>query len=125
MSCPFFAMATTFCYYFCAMGLLHGQCMLQTGLRVNSNRSLHSLLFAVQSHTAAELEMLGRSGEWDPTTKHGNPMHSTQIRIMLKGGCNHAAELGYREMGAVPLSEDEMRRPPCHNCCWLALTWQC
>ena len=52
--------ATTLHYYFCAMGLLHRQCMLQTGLRADSNKSLHSLLFAVQSHTAVELEVLGR-----------------------------------------------------------------
>ena len=116
MSCPFLAMATTLCYYFCAVGLLHGQCMLRTGLQANSNRPLHSLLFAVQSHTAAEL---GRSGEWDPTTKQGNPMHSMQIRNMLKGNCNHAAKLGNRQVGAMPSSENEMHRLLCHSCCWM------
>ena len=58
--------------------------------------------------------MLGRTGEWDPVTQQGNPMHSTQVRNMLKGYCNHAAELGYKKLGAVPLSEEEMRRLLCN-----------
>ena len=69
-----------------------------------------SSLAGVKSHIATELEVLGRSGEWNPLTKQGNPMHSTQIRNMLKGYSNQAAELGYRKLGAVPLSEDEMCR---------------
>ena len=68
----------------------------------------------VNSHIATELEVLGRSGEWNPTIQQGSPMHSTQIMTMLKGYSNHAAELGYRTLGAMPLSEDEMRRLLCN-----------
>ena len=65
-------------------------------------------LSAVKSHLATELELLGRCGEWDPISLKGNPMHSNQIRNMLKGYSNHATELGYQKKGAVPLSEAEM-----------------
>ncbi len=35
-------------------------------------------------------------------------MHSIQIRTMLTGYANHAAELGHQKKGAVPLSAAEM-----------------
>ena len=38
---------------------------------------------------------IGRVGDWDPAAQLGNPMHSMQIRDMIKGYYNQAAELGY------------------------------
>lgn len=35
-------------------------------------------------------------------------MHSTQVRSMLKGYGNHAAELGYHRRGAVRMTQPEM-----------------
>jgi len=67
-----------------------------------------SSLSGVKSHLATELELLGRTGDWDTTTQQGNPMHSMQVKSMLKGYANHATELGYQKRGAVPLTQAEM-----------------
>ena len=67
-----------------------------------------SSLSGLKSHLATEFETLGRLGNWDPVTMSGNPMHSKQIRDMLKGYNNQAADLGYQKKGAVPLTEAEM-----------------
>ena len=37
-------------------------------------------------------------------------MHSMQVKTMLTGYANHATELGYQKMGAVPLTELEMQQ---------------
>ena len=65
-------------------------------------------LSGIKSHLATEYELLGRIGNWDPATQTGNPMHSMQVRNMLKGYANHATELGYQKRGAVPLTQLEM-----------------
>jgi len=67
-----------------------------------------SSLAGIKSHLATEFELLGRTGDWDPATQRGNPMHSMQIRGMLRGYSNHAAKAGYEKKGAVPLTEAEM-----------------
>ena len=41
-------------------------------------------------------------------SQQGNPMHSTQVRNMLKGYANHAIDLGYEKKKAMPLTKDEM-----------------
>jgi len=66
-----------------------------------------SSLSGVKSHLATEFELLGR-WDWDTATQQGNPMHSMQVRSMLKGYANHATELGYQKKGAVPLTQAEM-----------------
>ena len=38
----------------------------------------------------------------------GFALSSIQIKTMLTGYANHAAEQGYQKKGAVPLSESEM-----------------
>ena len=48
-----------------------------------------------------------------PATQTGNPMHSIQIKTMLTGYANHAAELGYQKQGPVPLSAAEMEMLLC------------
>ena len=67
-----------------------------------------SSLSGVKSHLATEFELLGRTGDWDTVTHQGNPMHSMQVKSMLKGYANHASELGYQKRGAVPLTQAEM-----------------
>ena len=57
---------------------------------------------------AKEFDLQGRVGVWDPTAQSGNPQHSIQIRDMIKGNHNQAAELRYHKRGAVPLEEAEM-----------------
>jgi len=52
-------------------------------------------LAGVKSHLAKEFDLQGRVGDWDPAAQLGNPMHSMQIRDMIKGYYNQAAELGY------------------------------
>ena len=68
-----------------------------------------SSLSCDKSHLATEFEVLGRTGDWDTATQQGNPMHSMQVRSMLKGYANHAAELGYQNRGPVPLTQAEMQ----------------
>ena len=65
-------------------------------------------LSGIKSHLATEYELLGRIRNWDPATQTGNPMHSMQVKNMLKGYANHATELGYQKRGAVPLTQLEM-----------------
>ena len=65
-------------------------------------------LAGAKSHLAKEFDILGRVGEWDPAAQLGNPMHSRQIRDLIKGYHNQAAALGYQKRGAVPLTEPEM-----------------
>ena len=60
------------------------------------------------THLATEFEVLGRTGDWDTATQQGKPMHSMQVRSMLKGYANHATELGYQKKGEVPLTQAEM-----------------
>ncbi len=67
-----------------------------------------SSLSGTKSHLAKEFELLGRSGDWNSATQTGNPMHSIQIKTMVTGYANHAAEQGYQKKGAVPLSAAEM-----------------
>ena len=66
--------------------------------------------FRFKSHLATEFELLGRTRDWDSATQTGNPMHSMQIRGMLRGYANHAAKAGYEKKGAlaVHLTEAEM-----------------
>ena len=66
-------------------------------------------LSSTKSHLSSESETLGRSCDWNSVSQAGNPMHSVQIRSMLKGYSNHATQLGYQKKGAVPLTEAEMR----------------
>ena len=65
-------------------------------------------LARAKSHLAKEFDLQGRVGDWDPAAQLGNPMHSMQIRDMITGYHNQAAELGYQKTGAVPLEEPEM-----------------
>ncbi|KAL0026474.1 hypothetical protein WJX77_001252 [Trebouxia sp. C0004] len=60
-----------------------------------------SSLSGVKSHLATEFELLGRTGDWDTTSQQGNPMHSVQVRSVLKGYANHATELGYQKKGVL------------------------
>lgn len=73
-------------------------------------------LAGVKSHLAREFELQGRVGDWDPATKSGNPMHSIQIKDLIKGYHNQAAQLGYQKRGAVPLTELEMLELLQHLC---------
>jgi len=82
----------------------HAGSAIITGERIAAPSSLAG----IKSHLATEFELLGRTGDWDPATQQGNPMHSMQIRGMLRGDSNHAAEAGYERRGAVPLTEAEM-----------------
>ncbi len=66
-------------------------------------------LSGTKSFLAKEFELLGRTGNWNPATQQGNPMHSMQVKNMLTGYANHAAELGYQKKGAVPLTEAEIQ----------------
>ena len=43
---------------------------------------------------------------WDPAAQTDNPIHSTQVKGMLRGYVNHAASLDKK--GAVPLTEAEI-----------------
>ena len=65
-------------------------------------------LSGTKSQLATEFELLGRTVNWDPATQQGNPLHSMQVKNMLKGYANHATELGYQKKGAVPLTQPEM-----------------
>ena len=67
-----------------------------------------SSLSGIKSHLAMEFELPGRTGVWNSATQTGNPMHSIQIKTMLTGYANHAAELGYQKKGAVSAAEMEM-----------------
>ena len=51
-------------------------------------------LAGIKSHLAKEFDLQGRVGDWDPATQLGNPIHSIQVRDMIKGYRNQAAELG-------------------------------
>ena len=68
-------------------------------------------LAGAKSHLAKEFELQGRLGDWDPATSAGNPMHSVQVRDLIKGYHNQAAGLGYQKRGAVPLAESKMLLP--------------
>ena len=72
-----------------------------------------SRLSGIKSHLAEEFELLGRSGDWTSATQTGNPKHSIQIKTMLTGYSDHAAELGYQKKGAVPLSAAEVEMLLC------------
>ncbi len=63
-------------------------------------------LAGVKPHLAKEFDLQGRIG--DVAAQLGNPMHSMQIKDMIKGYHNQAAELGYQKRGAVALEEAEM-----------------
>ena len=65
-------------------------------------------LSSTKSHLSSKFELLGCIGDWNSASQTGNPMHSVQIRSLLKGYNNHAAELGYQRKGAIPLTEPEM-----------------
>ena len=65
-----------------------------------------------KSHLSSELELLGRSGDWNPATQTGNPMLSAQVRTMLKGYGSHATQLGYQRKG---LYHSQKQR--CSYCC--------
>ena len=67
-----------------------------------------SSLSGIKSHLAKEFELLGRIGYWNRATQTRNPMHSIQIKTMLTGYANHAAECVYQKTGADPLSAAEM-----------------
>ena len=56
----------------------------------------------------------GQIRQMESINQARQPTHSTQIRNMLKGYSNHAAELACRKLGAVPLSEDKMRGLLCN-----------
>ncbi len=47
-------------------------------------------LSGTKSHLATECELLGRTGNWDPTIQQGNPTHSMPVNNMLNGYANHA-----------------------------------
>ena len=66
-------------------------------------------LASIKSHLSSDSERLGRSRDWNPATQTGNPMLSVQIRTMLKGYGNHAAQLGHQKRGALPLTAAEMQ----------------
>ena len=66
-----------------------------------------SSLAGTKSHLATAFEAIGRIGTWDPVTSTGNPMHSKQVKDLLRGYANQATELGYQKKGAVPLTEAE------------------
>ncbi len=63
-------------------------------------------LAGVKPHLAKQFDLQGRIG--DVAAQLGNPMHSMQIKDMIKGYHNQAAELGYQKRGAVALEEAEM-----------------
>ena len=65
-------------------------------------------LSSTKPHLSSEFKLLGCIGDWNPASQTGNPMHSVQVRSLLKGYNNHAAELGYQRKGAVPLTDSEM-----------------
>ena len=65
-------------------------------------------LSGTKSYLSTECELLGRIGKWDPVIQTGNPMHSMQVRNMLKGYAKHATELGYQKRGTAPLTQPEM-----------------
>ena len=65
-------------------------------------------LSSIKSHLSSEFELLGCTGNWNPASQTGNPMHSVQTRSLLKGYSNHATELGYQRKGAVPLTKPKM-----------------
>ena len=67
-----------------------------------------SSLSAIKSHLATEFETLGRLGDWDAATGTGDPMHSMQIRDVLKGYAKHATAQGCSKRGVAPLTEAEM-----------------
>ena len=67
-----------------------------------------SSLASIKSHLATEFDLLGRTGTWDSAAQTGNPMHSTQVKGVLRGYANAAASIGYQKKGAVPLTEAEM-----------------
>ena len=48
-------------------------------------------LARAKSHLAKEFDLQGRVGDWDPAAQLGNPMHSMQIRDMIKGYHNDIA----------------------------------
>ncbi len=66
-----------------------------------------SSLAGIKSHLATEFELLGHTEDRDPSTEQGNPMHSMQIRGLLRDYSHHTAEAGYEKKAAVPLTDSE------------------
>ena len=105
---------------FCMANQLCLQCRWQQGQPVSASNhtgsktataeliAAPSSLSGFKSHLAAEFELLGRIGDWDPATQKGNPMHSMQVSNMLKGYANHATELGCEKKGALPFAKNKM-----------------
>ncbi|KAL0020901.1 hypothetical protein WJX77_008863 [Trebouxia sp. C0004] len=81
-----------------------------------SGRLIAAPTAGAKSRLAKEYDLQGRVGDWDPASQLGNPMHSMQIRDMIKGYHNQAAELGYQKRGAVPLEDTEMLQLLEHMC---------
>ena len=71
-------------------------------------------LAGAKSHLAKEFDLQGRVGDWDPAAQLGNPMHSMQIRDMIKGYHIQAAQLGTRKGEQCP-----SKKLKCCNC-WSA-----
>ena len=61
-----------------------------------------SSLAGTKSHLATDFKSLGRIGNWDPVTSTGNPMHSKQVKDLLRGYANQATELGYQKKEHSP-----------------------
>ena len=92
-------------------GVLHTTLAPYTCRLNDSRRRAHSSPRQPVQHKASPLQrvkLLGCIGDWNPASQTGNPMHSVQVRSLLKGYNNHAAELGYQRKGAVPLTDSEM-----------------
>ena len=80
------------------------------GSQSNSNKPIAapSSLAALKSHFSTEFELLGRTGNWNASTLQGNPTKGPLLQRLVQGYKSFAAEHGYEQKGAVPLTEEDM-----------------
>ena len=83
----------------------HAGSATATGQKIAAPSSLSS----VRSSLSTEFEQLGRTGEWNPATLHGNPMLSNQLRRMTKGYKAQASQQGFQVRAAEPIYSDKVK----------------
>lgn len=66
-----------------------------SGIPTGTGIAAQGSLTSIKSHLATELGLLGRTGSWDSAARTGKPLHSIQVKGMLRGYVNVAADLGY------------------------------
>jgi len=88
----------------------HGRTLLPDGTRVASASGLGNAASAL----SAAFDVLGRRGEWDPTSNAGNPCESNEVRLYRAGYQRDLWSDDIEPVAAVPLEEVKLLRLVTH-----------